>query len=132
MEMENKYRKILFDLADSVSMNEDAANEYLQENGIDINPYLAKAMKEIRRKEFIKKAEENMSKHQRLLSEAIKIIRNSVPDALINIEEAIKMKNPSFQFRNLKELDDRQLKEILNDVDLIKTIENLNKNERES
>lgn len=51
MEMENKYRKILFDLADSVSMNEDAANEYLQENGIDINPYLAKVMKEIKGRE---------------------------------------------------------------------------------
>jgi hypothetical protein len=130
MEMGKKYRKMLFDLADSVSMNEDAVNEYLQGNGIDINPYLAKAMKKIKRKEFIKKAEENISKHQRLLSEAIKIIRNAVPDTLSGIEEAIRLKNPSFQFRNLKELDDQQLQEILNDVDLIKTIEDLDNKEK--
>lgn len=130
MEMEKKYRKMLFDLADSVSMNEDAANEYLQGNEIDISPYLAKAMKEVKRKEFLKKAEENISKHQRLLAEAIKIIRNAVPDALNSIEEAIRMKNPSFQFRNLKELDDEQLHEILDDVELIKTIEDLENNER--
>ena len=130
MEMEKKYRKVLFDLADSISMNEDAANEYLQGNGIDINPYLAKSMKKIKRKEFLKKAEENISKHQRLLAEAIKIIRNAVPDALNSIEEAIRIKNPSFQFRNLKELDDQQLQEILNDVDLIKTIEDLDNKEK--
>lgn len=129
--MEKKYKKILFDLADSVSINEEAAKSYLQEQGINVSIYAAKAIKEIRRQEFLRKAEENLGKHQEQIAKAIIKIRNVIPEALISIEETIKRRNPAFQFRNLKELDEQQLREILEDVELINAIEKLEKSEEE-
>jgi len=127
--MDKKYKKILFDSADSVSLNEEVANEFLREQGIDASFYISKTLKVIKRKEFLKKAEINLSKHQELIEQAINKIRNAIPEAITNFEEAIRRRNPAFQFRNLKELDEQQLREVLEDVDLINTIEELDSNE---
>lgn len=121
--MEKKYKKMLFDMAESVSLNEDIANEYLKEKGVDITSYVNKGIKEIKRIEFLRKAETNLSKHQELIERAIHKIKEAIPDTITNIEIAIRKKSPAFQFRNLQELDEQQLREILMDVDLINTIE---------
>lgn len=126
--MEKKYRKILFDLADSISLNEETANNYLKEKGIDSSFYISKVLKEIKRKEFMKTAEINLAKHQDLIEKAIHKLKNAIPEAITNFEKAIKQRNPNFQFRNLKEMNEQQLREVLEDVDLIDTIEELDHN----
>lgn len=121
--MEKKYKKMLFDIAESVSLNEDVANEYLKEKGVDVSSFVKKGIKEIKRIEFLRTAETNLSKHQELIEKAIHKIKEAIPQTIANIEIAIRKRNPAFQFRNLQELDEHQLREILEDVDLINTIE---------
>ncbi len=123
--MEKKYKKLLYDMADSVSLNEETANHYLQSEKVDINYYVSKGLKEIAKKEFLRKAESTLEKHQYLIERALNKIKNAVPETLTNIENAIKIKQPAFQFRNLQELDEIQLREILDDIDLINAIEEL-------
>lgn len=123
--MERKYRKLLFELADSISLNEDTSIEYLNQHSVDIPFYLNTGLKEIKKKEFLVKAENNLYRHQSLLERAIKLISTAVPETLESIENAIRLKQPAFKFRNLKELDQSQLIELLKDVDLISTIEKL-------
>lgn len=123
--MEKKYKKLLFDMADSVSLNEESANQYLQSEKVDVNFYVNKGLKEITKKEFLRQAELTLEKHQALIEKALKKIKNAIPETITNIESAIRMKHPAFQFRNLQELDEFQLREILEDVDLINTIEEI-------
>jgi hypothetical protein len=48
---EKKYKKILYDLADSVSFNEDTSTEYLKENGVDFDFYISKGIGELEKRE---------------------------------------------------------------------------------
>ena len=125
--MDKKYKKILFDLADEASYNENYAIEYLQEHDINVKQYIDKGVKEIRRKAFLKKASQELEKQQLLLAKAIQKIKSAVPQTIEHIENAIRQKNPAYQFRNLKDLDENQLRDILIDSEIIEYIEELEK-----
>lgn len=125
--MDKKFRKILFDSAESVSLNEESAIEYLNGSDVDVSFYVRKGLKEIKQVEFLRKAETNLARHQELIETAIAKIREAIPNVISNFENALKQRNPAFQFRNLQELDELQLREILEDVDLINIIEELDK-----
>lgn len=44
---QEKYKTLLYDFADTVSRNEESANEFFREEGVDIEKYVAQGMKQI-------------------------------------------------------------------------------------
>lgn len=56
-----EFNKIILDSADAVSFNEESSNEFLKEEGIDIDSYIIKGLKSITDKKSIKKTELNKS-----------------------------------------------------------------------
>lgn len=66
---EDIYKRILYDLADSVSYNEDTSTEYLKENGVDVDFYISKGIIELKRREDSKYIKNSFFKRAVLAAE---------------------------------------------------------------
>lgn len=123
------FKNLLYDFAESVSCNSEAANEYLLEEGFNVDSLLNKSLKHIKKTELILKAEKDKSNVKSLIQEALteikKIIEKNQGLSTVELVNILSERAPSFHYRSLEKWDDNQIIEVLEDIDLIKFIEEI-------
>jgi len=125
------YKLLLHDYAEAVSLNRDIATDFLSEEGIDVDKYVSQGVKSIRKAQFLRTAQINQKKDESLMEKALLLLKESIErnrskssEVLISL---LRRTAPNVQFRSLEKLDDDEIREILNDVDLAKLMEDLEK-----
>ena len=105
--------------------------KYLEEEGVNIveeQDYATQYMKKVK---FMAKAISNKKQEQSLLEKAIEIVKKSVQENASKTTETLitllQSKTPSFQYRKLDEWTDEEIRDVLSDVDLVKLMEELEK-----
>lgn len=131
-ERDKRYLNLFHECAESVSTNPETATEYLNGEGVDLDLIVQRGLKSIRKIEFLTTAKAQKAEDEKVFqiaySRALKKLeenKNQPPIFLIN---ALKMSNPRVLHRNLEKLNQEELKEILHEVDLVKFIEEIEKN----
>jgi hypothetical protein len=96
---------------------------------IDKDVFITSKIKFINRLKIKHRAESNRIKNQDLLEEALNKLKNIISSRATSTQEklAILIANnyPQFQYRNLDQLDDDDICEVLNEIDLIDFIEKI-------
>jgi len=132
----NKGNKTILDRLDTIELKllqEDIeyAKQYLKEEGIDLDEEQEFAAKSIKKVQFMAKAISNKIKDQTLLEVALMRIKKAIQenaqktsDMLIGL---LQTKTPSVQYRKLEKWTDDEIRDVLADVDLVKLMEELDK-----
>ncbi|MBN2728772.1 MAG: hypothetical protein JXR53_06065 [Bacteroidales bacterium] len=131
-----KNSKNILDYIDSVELEMlrddiEYTKKYLEEEGVNIveeQDYAGRYMKKVK---FMAKAISNKNQEQSLLEKAFKIVRKSIEENAQKTTETLisllQSKTPSFQYRKLEEWSDEEIRDVLTDVDLVKLMEELDK-----
>ena len=105
--------------------------KYLEEAGVNIideQDYAVQYMKKIK---FMAKAVSNKKQEQSLLERAIEIVKKSIQEnaqqTTVTLISMLQSKTPSLQYRKLEEWTDEEIRDVLTDVDLVKFMEELDK-----
>ena len=102
---------------------------FLKEEGFDIDAARQRRKKEIKSFQFKLTAVQNKKRHELLIKKAHKklhsFITKSKALAKEELTNLLHEKAPAYQFRNLDSLNEDGIRELLNEVDLIKLIEEL-------
>ena len=111
----------------------DEAKAIILDQGLDPEKEVEDGLKFIRKMEFKAQASLNEKRNKSLYDSAFAKLKTMINEGL-NIsgsvlQEFLQSKAPSFQYRNLNTLGDEELREILQDVDVIKLMEQLEKDE---
>lgn len=132
----DKDKKTVFDHFDSAELellrtDPEYAKAYLKEHGFDMDEereYSAKFMKKIK---FLANAANNKQKDQKLLEVACVRLKETIQKNAQRATEALiaslKEKNPAMQYRKLDKWTDKEIREVLSDVDLLDLLEELDK-----
>jgi hypothetical protein len=122
----------LNELSSNVSdSDEKMATEFLTELGINTEEEAAFGLKEIQRLHFLVKAHHNQSRDSSLLTRLQEKIKESfLKNATLTgeiLQNALVQRRASFQFRNIENWTEDEMREVLTDVDLTKLLEDLDK-----
>ena len=119
------------ELSDSISSDSEVSYKYLSEQGINPEEILSEGIQKINSYLLTKKATQNRHAMEALLEKATSLIRKFIEENEHKSKDVlIKMlleKSPAFQFRNLEQITDDDIREVLADVDLIKFLEGTEK-----
>jgi len=106
-------------------------NDVFKELGVNKDSYLHSKLKFVKKLNIKTKAELNQLKNKQLMEQAIDkvkdIIRNRVESTKEKLSTLINNEYPQFQFRNIDKLEEEDIKEVLNEIDLIEFIEKIEK-----
>ncbi|WP_305981975.1 hypothetical protein [Roseivirga thermotolerans] len=122
--------KLYEELSTNISSDDlEMAREFLQEIGLRTDEIADEGIKEAKRIAFLAKANAQQTRDVSLLERASQKLkeamqRNSEAVGKILLEN-LTSRQVSFQFRNLEKWSDEQMREVLNDLDLAKLIEEL-------
>lgn len=112
-----------------MSASEKEIDAYLEEEGFDINQINAKSESFANRIQFEIQVEENINQQKDLLQRAQEkvksIIHNSITHPKERLKELFTNQNLSVQFRNLDNLTEKDIEEILSEIDLVYLMEEL-------
>ena len=132
----NKKNKTILDRLDKVELellqhDTEYAKQFLIEEGIDIEKETEFSGRFIKKIRFMALGMSNKQRDLKLLDvafdklkEVLKENSERASEALINLLHA---KTPSFHYRKLESWTDDEIRDVLSDVDLIKLIEELKK-----
>lgn len=135
----NENKKSFFDkiedgLTDYIKGDLEQAKEALKFEGLDPNYEITDGRKLINKFAFRYKAKHNKEKDQNLIDLAViklkEVFEKNRELAGRELSKLLGEKTPAYQFRNLEKLSDDELREVLEEVDLIKLIENLEENKK--
>jgi len=136
MTKENKnkgYKLLLYDLAESISSNEEIAINFFKEEGIDIEKYVLYGINSIKKTQFIEIAKQNKQRDEALLELAFEKLKEFTDKnkelAGEKLRNLLHETASSYQFRNLEKLDDEGIRELLTEIDLIRLLEKLDNKE---
>lgn len=105
----------------------------LLEEGMDLNRTKDKRQKFAKKIKFLAKAKLNQQNDENLLERAIKKLENAFRDKkdkpIAFLRQHIEQRGLAFQFRNLDKLDVEDIREILNELDLVTFMEDLENQE---
>lgn len=137
--MNKKSKTKLLEKFDDLSLNvtnDDVqmATEFLKELGIDTEEEAAFGLKEIQRTYFLAKAHQNQARDTSLLQ----ILRTRIKESFEKnasltgqiLQNALSQKRASFQFRNIENWSEDEMREVLSDIDLTKLLEDLDNLEK--
>ena len=108
--------------------NPALAREELEAAGYNVNSLVSDGMDLIRQHQFKQQVASNKSNLQALFAKAKSMLTLK---AKVNREEALVILNrcqAKVQYRNIKNFSDEELNDILKDIDIVKLIEELEKN----
>lgn len=133
MEKEKKNKQFLESLDEiSIEMiysNFQLSKEILEEQGYNLEKIESKGEKFIRKLKFLSEANVNLGKHENLLEQAFKLLQQKITENASLAGEILtahlKRVNPAVQYRKLEEWTDEEVREVLNETDIIKLIEEL-------
>lgn len=113
----------------------DAAREFLKEFGIDPDEESTQGEKAARRVHFMAKATVNEARDKSLLDRAAEkvseMIKKNSELAGQALKQALGQRQASFQFRNLENWSEDDIKEVLTDMDLAELMEELDQEDNE-
>lgn len=136
--MDKKSKKQLLDNIDSLSLNTTNDDvkmsvEFLKNMGIDPDEESEFGLKEIQRAYFLAKAHTNQERDKTLLEVVQMKLRESIErNAVLAgkiLENALVQNRASFQFRNIENWTEDEMREVLTDLDLTRLLEELDKME---
>lgn len=132
----NDSRRTILDLLDRVELEllqKDTAyaRQFLQEEGLNIEEEQEYARLYMKRTLFRAQAEANRKQDVSLLERAFERIKLAVAENASQTSETLRTllhaKAPSLQYRKLENWTDEEIRDVLADVDLIKLMEELDK-----
>lgn len=107
----------------------DEAKALIRERGLDPEAEIAEGLRFIKRMSFQAKAKLNEENDASLLETAFNRIKSLIAQYSDQsgdlLKKVLQDRAPSFQFRNLEKLGDDEIKEILRELDLIKLMEEI-------
>lgn len=131
-----KNNKNILDYIDNVELeilkdDIEYTKKYLEEEGVNIIGEQAFAVQYMKKIKFMAKAMSNKKQEQSLLEKAIEIVKKSIQENVQKTTETLismlQSKTPSFQYRKLEEWTDEEIRDVLTDVDLVRFMEELDK-----
>ena len=129
-----KENKKLIEHVDDISLSVlhsdlDAAKDFLREYGIDPDEELSFGMQHVRQVEFLMKAKFNQQRDAMLLEDAFQSIKESIRENSERVGNILKemlfQRSAAFQYRKLEEWSENEIREVLNDLDLVTLLEKL-------
>jgi hypothetical protein len=121
---------------ESLRRSDDAAREYLSEEGIDPDAEAEHGKKVAKRIAFLMKASQQQKKDAGLLAKAMELLRGKIAENAertgLVLQQLLQAKRPQVQFRNLSEWTDDQVRAVLDDVDVVELMETLEREEGKS
>ncbi|MBE0662562.1 MAG: hypothetical protein IH597_08855 [Bacteroidales bacterium] len=132
----NKDNNSILDRLDNIERrllqsDTEYAKQYLADEGINVEEELKFSEQFMKKIRFLVKALSKQRQDQSLLEiafkrvkEAIQVNAKETTDTLIALLET---KTPSVQYRKLEEWSDNEIRDVLADVDLVKLLEELEK-----
>lgn len=109
----------------------DEARAFLQDEGLDVTKEEEYGRKAIKKLKFIAQAKANRVRNAGLLEQAVSLMREQLDKNVELVGEALRSalgeRATSFQFRNLDKWTDTQMRDVLNDVDVLQFMEALKK-----
>lgn len=110
------------------------ATEFLKELGIDAEEEVAFGLKEIQRTYFLAKAHQNEARDNSLL----KILQAKIKESFEKnasltgqiLQNALSQNRASFQFRNIENWSEDEMREVLSDIEITKLLEELDNLEK--
>ncbi len=136
MATENGEIKKVIDRMDDITLklihsDINAAKEFLKEEGLDPDEELIYGSKQLKKIHFSLKANNQIARDKDLLEKAFVKLKESIAvhaekagDVLRNI---LKAKNPALQYRKLENWTDEEIRDVLQDLDLIQLMDELEK-----
>lgn len=129
MKTNHKHKEELFNELTFEAFQEDADYDVFTDYGIPKDQFTNDSLALIRKLNFKAKVELGKIKNQK----ANDLIKNKVLNALERGTEEMRQKlislihskNPQFQFRKLKDLDEVDLDDLLNDIDILNALEEI-------
>jgi hypothetical protein len=128
----SKLSKILLDISVELTENIEDSKSYLIEQGIDPDTVARNGINKLKQFQLKQQAILNEKNDKRLYELALIKIKekaNTFGNATNDLLNILLQKRPSFQFRNVESLTEDDLKEIINEVELIELMEKLDKKE---
>lgn len=132
----NKKKKTILNLLDNVELGllrEDTeyAKQFLNEEGVDTDEEEAYARQYMKKIQFLAKAMSNKKQDSTLLERAIERVKKMIAENASQTTETLmallQKKTPSVQYRKLENWTDDEIRDVLADVDLVKFMEELDK-----
>jgi len=116
---------------EQIHSNASAAKEFLLEEGLDPEKELEHGLKQIKKLQFLAKAKLNKAKDESLLEMAFAKLKQSISDNAQKTGDILKgflqSKNPALQYRKLEKWTDEEIRDVLQDIDLVQLLEELEK-----
>ena len=114
---------------ETASANPSSLDDMLKEHGYDPQKVEKRGLNNIKKLMFQQTVAINKDKLLRLYSKALLIVQEATADTKQAIFSLLKQKSPSFQFRNLENLDEENLRQILTETEILDFIEKLENGE---
>jgi len=109
----------------------DYSIQFLNEEGFDVDAEGIFGIQQIKKIKFMTQAVYNKSKDESLLTLALAKVKEAIQDNLEKTTETLiellQTKTPSVQYRKLENWTDEEIKNVLEDIDVIKLMEELDK-----
>jgi hypothetical protein len=109
----------------------DEARAFLHDEGLDVSKEEEYGRKAIKKLKFIAQAKANQVRNAELLEQAVSLMKEHLDKSVEMVGEALRNalgeRAASFQFRNLDKWTDIQMRDVLNDVDVLQFMEALKK-----
>jgi len=138
MVSDNRNKKTMLDHFDDITLkqihsNVEASNEFLSSEGLQPDEEIKYGIQQIKKLQFLAKAKLNQSKNEKLLQIAFERLKFSLAKNADKtgtvLKNLLQSKTPSVQYRKLKEWSDDEIREVLNDIDLVRLLEELDDEE---
>ncbi len=104
-------------------------NEALKEYGYDPQHIETKGVQKIKQLLFQHQVASKKTIFQNLYAKAVSMVQLATADSKEAIFALLQKKSPSIQFRNLEKLDEENLRQILNETEILDLIDKLEKDE---
>jgi hypothetical protein len=114
---------------DAASANPSSLDDMLKEHGYDPQKVEKRGLNNIKKLMFQQTVAINKDKLLELYSKALLMVQVATADTKQAIFSLLKQKSPSFQFRNLENLDEENLRQILTETEILDFIEKLENGE---
>lgn len=114
---------------DAASANPSSLDDMLKEHGYDPQKVEKRGLNNIKKLMFQQTVAINKDKLLELYSKALLMVQGATADTKQAIFSLLKQKSPSFQFRNLENLDEENLRQILTETEILDFIEKLENGE---
>lgn len=119
--------KLLDTYTELGSIDSDILNDMLKEQGYDPSALEKRGVQKIKKLIFIQQVAYKKANLLNLYNKALQMVNAASTNTKETILGLLKTKTPNLQFRNLESLDEENLRQILNETEVLELIDQLEK-----